>query len=463
MLRTSVYFLFFLFSSFSLFSNPDVIKDYLSLENVLNDNQDKIWKGYTFAQQPTVLVLPEGTLIAIHLDSANSLWKSTEDHIQISSEDHWNVSKIHMQADFPIDGKNAFLFRLSSSELEKGLRILVHEKFHVYQRNQFKNLKTVTPYLKDYDNIENLSLAFLENLMLMDYLKSNRTSMDSLKNFLAVYTARQKLLSTKSIEWENEQQKIEGLAEYVSYRALELYKGLPKQEILISLLQDPKHPLNKDYTVHRRHYGVGAVMAMALDHLQVKEWKQKIENDESTLISLLQSSIPVEDADERLKVIKLRYQYDSLYETLQEVSTQFKNYIDSLLHEYNNAKGIVVIIHPPTNKCMGGGTNMGMLLVKDNTRLILNDTSTTTTNDNDWSLSLKQMPFHFQHHDGAHEIKESHDLEITIDGQNVLLGSVKDKTPFQALQWSSDKSTFSSRQYSGVISVQDGNITITYK
>ena len=446
-----------------------VIKDYYALETILKKNQEKIWEGYNFTNQPSVLVLWDSTILAFHLHSENPQWQKIDDNLQTSSIDHWKVTKLPMQADFPIDGKKAFLFHLQDAKIDTGLRIFVHERFHVFQHEHFVNTQNIQPKLSNYENIENLTLAFLENRMLIDFIQGNRNSLEPLKNFLTLHSIREKLLSEDTIAWEDEQQRMEGLAEYVSHRTLELAGTYPKQEIIISLLQDERNPENKDFTIHRRHYGVGAVLAMALDYMKVEDWKNKIQNNKQSLVSMLRSAVVLSDDEiqERFKVIKLRYRYDKIFSTLTTVSEHLKNEIAVMLEEYHKTDGIVVEVNvPPQVKCMGGGTNLGMLFVDNGSRLIIADTSTTSTEDDKWMISLKQMPYHFQCTNGTRVFKESKLLEFTIDNQKRTLESLlvlKEAVPFQTLKWEGDRSSFHSVEYPGKISVQDGKVSILYQ
>lgn len=443
---------------------------------------EEVWPGFQLNDSPSIITFSDGSLYALNLKSESSVWQALEIEDQLvlyTNKDLWGLSKVEMQTNFQIEGQNAYVFNLekakgSEQERQKAFEIFLHERFHRYQFSNFKN-----PELSDDDHeildSDVLAMLQLEEILLRNFLSSKGDSvkqLEYLKDFVSVAKMRRALSSANTINWEDNQQKMEGLADYVSLKFFDRisifnhYDGSEKLSRLLDLYcQDPNVI---ERAIKWRHYGVGAAIGYALDFLNVGKWKEKIEGGDS-LIDLLEKEIGMDESEVlmRLEQLSMRYGYRRMVEAAKTMMNRFQQERQDLLIGYSQAEGRAIIIGQPKNSTIsGGGTTARQLTLQNGSMLSLEDSSTMANDGQSWVLELDEVPYVFQHKNGFREFKLEEDAEIAIDGKIISLKDFKKPNAekrFSTISWKGRKSRFRSSKHKGVLKVEsDGNVRVYF-
>lgn len=456
------------------------VKDLAQTLDFLQSEKGKeVWEGYNLSSSPLVISFENHHLYAFNLQSNNPAWQTITvagKAVKYSAEDPWGASKVQMHPSFDIDGQTAFvyhfdLFQQGPSFLP--LIILVHECFHQYQFDHFFMDKTALEGYKDHLNADNLSLMQLEELLLVDFLKPGKTfNIEKLKDFVAVNIVRQEMLQQASLLWERNQQRMEGLADYVSIKTFAV-SGILNQfndrlHLLFTMQMSATDDNVSDRAIKRRHYGIGATLGYALDHLQIADWKKQVEQQNKGLDELIQKAVNLSHTEvvERVKQIKEAYHFNDIKNKVTSTLHQYQNEIATDLKAYQEMEGVEVIFQaPPGFSVSGGGSNSQMFYLADGSTLFVNNNSVSTTTDSLWKLILKGAPYLFQSQSGDKHFKIENDLEITLDQKVYHLSEllpISGEKQFTVLKCEGKFGTFQSETHPGVILIENGKIVIKY-
>lgn len=469
-----VLFLAFLVINCSINANEISLKESEFVRKIaqtvehLHEQKGIVWKSYDLSDSPLIITFSNQHIYAFGLKSDHPAWEVKHiDHISVlySQEDHWGITNISMQDKFVVDGQETFVFHIdenSPNQFEdRPLLVLVHELFHRYQFGHFKPISYSGAYLDQY-NIENLSLIQLEERVLIDFLKAKaQDKLERLKDFVAIHQTRIQMIDPLSIRWEEVQQMMEGLADYSSIQTFASFPILPRFDVnkyLQSTLagyvysQDPQ-----ELAVKWRHYGVGATLGVALDYLNVTDWKEQIEQGETSQVALIEKAIKLSDVERnsRLDRIKNEYHYHEIFQDLTQKVENHKTKLGRLMNDYINQEGAVITLNRPRDITInGGGTSYGIFHLDEGITVSVNDTSFSSTTDDLWKLKVDEIPFLFQNGAGERILKVDHDLVLFLDDQPYSIDELKRQTdpiPFQTIAWSCKTSTFESHSRSGTI------------
>jgi hypothetical protein len=310
----------------------------------------------------------------------------------------------------------------------------------------------------------------LEERIMGSFLQEQKAYV--LRDYLAIHQMRQALIAPASVAWENHQQTMEGLADYISYRFFDVFPHFPNYSGNRKLAQMLKNyamdPNISERALKWRHYGVGASLGYALDFLQAKEWKQKIEKGED-LNSLLSQSLSMtpEEILERFEYITLACHFTELRQHVQKVVTQFENELKDLRNSYRKQSGTIVQIgHPSHSSISGGGMTGRTLYLADGTTISVQDSSTMATQENQWMMQTRQVPYLFQTPEGLRELKVEDDVDLDIDGQTISLKTLVQthaKKSFSTISYVGQSSRFFAESHPGTLAVlPDGKVRITF-
>lgn len=442
------------------------------------DHAKRVWPGYDLTSAPIVLTFDTGHTYAFNLQKGNSQWntlKLNQQEVLYSEEDQWGVNEVSMNPEFPIDNQSAFVFSLQDVQNDPVMPFftLIHERFHTYQFNHFSQEEGRGSY-QDHLNPENLALMQLEELILADFLKTinqPETAQNHLKDFVAVHKTRVALLQPSSVVWERHQQRMEGLADYVSTKALDEFPLFPisgKQHLQNTLQSFVEDDNVSDRAIKWRHYAVGATLGYALDFMQAADWKTQVEQG-MALDSVLEriSIVSNEDLNTRIAHVKEKYHFETI---LTQVSTNlnaYQTHLNGVLKDFAEQKGISIVVHKPSGtEISGGGSDLHKYYLADGTTLSLENSSISVTSDNQWRVSLNNMPFMLQGDDGKQEFKVEDGLQINLDEENYEMQElIKNniEKQFTTIAWEGQKSSFGSHGHPGTLRVNDGKVYITYE
>lgn len=453
------------------------------LEFFQSEKGKQIWPNFDMTATPVIVWLDNGHIFAFNLKSNKELegskdvWSSIEvSHslVKYTTQDLWGIQKVQMNPKFQIEGQTAYLFHLDLTQGDPSIQFLIfiHERFHSYQFENFVQEAHLNGYHKHSD-IENLALILLEEYSLLDFLSAPSTKKaEHIKDFVAVHQTRQSKMDIESIRWERNQQRMEGLADYVSLKILEAPHLLPlfsSQAFLYATIHSyTVDPSVSDLAIKRRHYGVGAAIAYALDFMNVPDWKQRVERKESDLDELLTKAVSLSDAEreERVMSIKEHYGYSEIVSELSKYVNRYQETIHTLLKQSQEEEGIPVILHKPKNKSVsGGGHDLGMYWLPDGSTLSVENSSTSSTTDGNWEIKLTDLPYLHNGKNGESRFKIEKNLNILVDNRSYtlkeLLASNEDKH-FRQISWVSPQCEFRSVQHSGCLRVEWNQLVIDF-
>ncbi len=362
-----------------------------------------------------------------------------------------------------------FNFDRMPQDKEKAFEVFLHERFHTFQFSHFPRQIEQGRYV-DHLNAENLTLMQFEERILAVFL--NEQKRDILRDYLAIHHMRQALIAPPSARWENHQQSMEGLADYVSFRFFDVFSLFPNYSGHLKLAQQLKKyaadPNISERALKWRHYGVGAALGYALDFLQVKDWKQKIEKGDhkNSILSQTLAMAP-EEILERFEYLAVACHFKEIHKHVQKVVAQFENELNDLKNAYKKLSGTVVQIgHPTQTSISGGGMTGRTLYLEDGTTISLQDTSEMATQENKWMMQTRRVPYLFQTPEGLRELKVEDDLSLYIDGQTFSLKTLvqaRTTKSFSAISFEGQSSRFFAESNPGTLAVlPDGKVRITF-
>lgn len=482
-----IYFVSLLFTcliSFSSLSSKENLEEKQQITELASTLEafetvqaERIWPHFKLNGCPSVVHLQNGHIYSFYL-SPSSLWKKEKIRqrtVLFSDKDHWGVTKIMMHPSFAIEGKKAFVIRFDtearSDQFNLSLLTFVHERFHLYQFDSFKRKEGPPPHYVDEWKEQNQVLMELEHVLLKKFLQySNQPHLqrEFLKDFIAVNAVRLKSLSLTSVAWEDLQQRMEGLADYVSVKTFEVFPLIENFSVEQAILEMRKKKTGKVYSlvndaIKGRHYFVGAVLGFALDFIQ-SDWKSEVEKGEPLRVLLAHGlGMSQQDVDERFARIKSSTEFEGIQQYIQAKLNQEKGEINQLFQAYRDTQGIPVYIARPLKQPIsGGGHNHKSFHIGNGHTLSLHDTSFSSSRNQQWRLRFKSVPYMFEDPVGGRVFKLQEDALIRIDDHQILASDLKAQSAsynFSSLTWE-DKHCDFIADISGEIHSSKGKIYI---
>lgn len=481
-MKNKLYLLILFIISLSISIQADISKDELDTIHravrMVNTPEEfidqQIWPQFRL-KPPLIFTWDNGHLFAIGMESSNPSWTQLEvdgKTVLYSEKDEWGLHDRLMEANVAVEDYRAFVFRLSSepSSHPRPLLTFIHETFHLHQFKYFNRQSQLQGY-PDFLNIENLSLLVLEEKVLAEFFKAegNETRNRLLADFVAVHAMRQHYIQPSSAEWEEDQQKMEGLADYTSMKLVEktsLFDNFNVKERLALALGSQAKPQGiSERAVRGRHYGVGLGLAYALDFVEMPRWKQRIQEDGCSQIELLKEAFPltVQEVAERVDRLKKLYGFQEIQKVVAAEVNAYQSDISSLIAEFNDADGVSVEIKLSQQLGLtGGGTSKRMLALPNGTTLILGDSSKSATTDNSWIMKTQNLPFLLQG-GGNKKFKVSEQTAVQIDGKSYLVRDLINSTgsiSFTEFALKNENIEMTSVNHPGLLTITGDAITL---
>ncbi|MBA3957884.1 MAG: hypothetical protein H0X51_05790 [Parachlamydiaceae bacterium] len=444
---------------------------------VSHQQEASIWPGYDLSKTPVVIWFTNGHIYAFNLNSDDAHWKKSKNpNVKYSSHDYWGICEVEMNPEYLLAGQEVYVFHIDLMKRDPVLPflVLVHERFHSHQFGQFSDVKGFTDTYKDYLNVDNIALIRLEDQLLGQYTLSERPTdrMELLKDFLAIHKSRMKLIKPSSANWERHQQRMEGLADYVSFKTLETPGLMPgyhrKRHLQSNLDSYAKNPDAVELAIKHRHYGVGAALGFALDDIGLKNWKTEIINNQKAMDELLEESVVLSDSEvsTRAQKLKQKYGFENIKKDVAVLLTRYKQNITKLMDGYHAQTGVSMVIHQPEGiNTSGGGGDHGMYYIDEGILSVGNSTISSTV-DNTWQIRLDEVSYLLQGKQGERTFKVEEGLQVVLDGENYDLQeliSTAAARPFTTLTWKGKNSEFISKANKGILYTKKGKVIVDFK
>lgn len=408
-----------------------------------------VWPKFELKSLPTIIHFENGHIYSFGLPQ-NDKWETITvkgQKFQFSDKDPWGVTKVMMHPGFMVEGKKSFIFKMNAGMKDLTLPILtfVHERFHLHQFSYFnRDGEKSGGYSKEWDE-QNQVFIGLENWLLEQFLieKENPSRLELIKDFIAVNSARQKLLDPSSVTWEDLQQRMEGLADYVclkTFATFPLLKDFNAETIMLKMRQNKTsvHYSVVNDAIKGRHYFVGAALGFALDFCKA-DWKLKTEQGAPLREILAQSlALTSVEMETRVEKIKNSLVYSRISESIKEKLSQEKGEIDGIIARYNILDGIQVRVGRPQQPFSGGGRNHKSVQMGNGKTVSIRDISFSSSRDNKWKLKFKDIPLVFEDNHGGRIFKMDGQTSIQIDDEKFSLKDLMKESKslsFSSIKW----------------------------
>jgi len=409
-------------------------------EKVISQDFSTVWPGLSLKECPTILITGEGVYAFQFKGLPPGPRASGFERMKMSPHFNWN-------------GEDAFLFNLAPLDPRDALHIFVHERFHRYQSDHFKKFEPPVGDYCDTQDPANLILSQLEEKLLVQFLRTGSTEI--LKDYVALHQERVRLLDPSSIEWENFQQRTEGLADYVANQTFG-----DNNWVLDRMEEQVKERNIMERLVKWRHYTVGATLGIALDTLQVKGWKERVEQGTS-LEDELEAALPISDANARVARLKNQFRFEQLRTQCVKELSDYENDIAALFDKHMKNAGITVKLQLPSQGGVsGGGRSRKILTLMNGHILTTEDTSNSESADQKWSFQTQSLPLIIQNKKGEREFKLESTIRLHVDGQSQSMAGLHDRS-FHTLSWTGTTTTFTT-SLPGHLQFQNDTLSIQF-
>ncbi len=337
------------------YAHPSTFIKTAEIVNFFNEHPNVIWDSFNFNDGPIVVHNGTPELLAFNLYPQEEHWEKVTDlaHLAwITRHDAADLHHIGFHPSYPIENKLAFVYGFKSdySMHDRNYQAFVHEKFHGFQFLHFKNIFIQDSMYQDHLNTDIQQLLFFENKALAALL-ADLSSVENMKDVIAVYETRRPIMQEKSRVWEDWQLRMEGIAEYVD---VDTFLKLPILDVSPLQLLDyytqrnfswlSSEPINVvDSAIKWRNYSVGAISALALDELKIDDWKEKVEQG-ATPMELLSThfNLNKNEIKNRFKRIKSKWNDPSYLQKIADEIQAYNNILDAIGNEYERTPGVEI-------------------------------------------------------------------------------------------------------------------------
>jgi hypothetical protein len=425
--------------------------------------QAKTWPTLSWQESPLIVTFDNGHIYALGLKTNNPAWTEIsmgKTTVLYTEKDQWGLSQVHLQPWFEIEGQKAFVYRMGNRTPPKDdATTLAHERFHRHQMEHFDPGSMGES--RDHMDIENLTWSEIEDELFRSFLSAKgEQKKQILRDIAAVHGWRRSIISKETRGWEDNQMKMEGLADYVGTH---LYGG---GESLLRMHPEDHRDGIVDEAIKWRHYLAGATLGYALDSLNVPNWKEQIEEGQS-LSDLLINALPLSQKERsaRLDNVKNRLSYAKRRKAMANRIRDYQKELNAVYRDYDQQKGVKLLLDHPPVAISGGGSNLKLYYLADGSTVNIDDESVSTTRDGKWKFSTHNAAHLFQHKDGFREVKLSQDARVTLDHISLSLPDVLKsarKYTFDSLKIDGLEASFESQDHPGEL-VSDGRtIQVTF-
>lgn len=439
---------------------------------------DAVWPRFKLSDLPTVFHFNNGHLYAFGLKGALPLWENRliQQCPVLYCPAH-SCCLAPLDSSFTIENQQAFVFCLDhmNDKSELPLLTFIHERFHLHQFHYFRKQGAGRAVASDYQTVEQFALMELENRLLVRYLKAEGRAdkINCLKDFIAVSQTRRLKMHPASVKWENHQQMMEGLADYVSVKTFQIFPSIATfhvEKVLLDMRHKKTARMSSLMQDGRkgRHYLVGAVLALALDECSVKDWKLKVEAGSASLLQLIESKFALDERERgvRLGNIKHRLDWNGIKRLISQKFEQERKEKDTLLAAFTSQEGITISMGLPSGHMSAGGRHEKSCHIGHGSTVIVNDVSTASSQDQTWELAFHGMPLIIENQKGERLFKIDPGVILTVDEKPEALRDLVQKHSGKKLPFSTlslqDKVCVLSSTRPGKMMVQNNVVSFVF-
>lgn len=346
------------------FNREEVLDSQLELVKSLSElfKKDKqVWPGFSLKQVPLLIYSPKEKkqLLFNHPQPSDDfvrveVFASEKPNIHISRAPDFEMynlmDKINERLTVCINYDYT-----SSITQERFLIMVIHEMFHLFQKDSFKDLILSNRQEYPVTNLENNALILLELKILNDILKNlaknNMSSMDEeLKEYTSIHEYRLRTCNEYMKKYETYMERLEGTADYVGNVCQEtpIEKQIKSREKKVSdIFQTSTLNIYLDYIIREgRFYVIGFTLGLTFDKLGIP-WKERLARSRNTGFSELlreQYSLKDEQISSYVSSIKRNYDYENVLRTLKEIEKVNEEEVQKLLKKFREQSADRILI-----------------------------------------------------------------------------------------------------------------------
>lgn len=400
---------------------------------IFNRTWGHVWPDLQYQSQPTIIVL-SSYIAAYNLSSKHPAWEQKEGYA-LTQEDPWGLKKEQMNPQFQIEGSQAFVFQVKVNPYQHPLFALVHEKFHSFQFEHFKQGALLNGY-PDLFNLDNLALMQIEDKILAEWNQTHNPEL--IQDWALLNSYRSLYLQNDSLNWEDTQEKMEGLADYVA-------QGVLPNSASPNILLSPKAPPSAfvEHAMKWRYYGVGSTLGHMLDTLHVDGWKTRIAEGTTTLREEVDHVIPIDPT--QMSMILEKYQYNEVKKRIAVSIDSYRAKLEQIASAYAKESGVTIQLEAPP-KTASGGDSQGIFFTHDGTIVTVSDRSQTISDDSTWQMNTHLIPAIYMKK-RVKEFKEDENLVVYVDDQPLLVKDLLSSSKgviFHTINWKGKYTEFKS-------------------
>lgn len=326
-----------------------LVKEILKADQ--SNRKDPVWPGFNLLDQPILIYEAGVRSFLIAHPNPPSGYKGVQASPHTVFEKQGEVEDLDFvyQLHRDVNGSDTFAFRMESNDqIAENLYTVVHERFHVFQQEDFKGPPAWSKYLEP--SAEVLAMAALEQKALEKALSAETPQEVAryAKLFNAIRLARYQGPSVLQ-EVDAGQERSEGMAEYVT--SVLLYrKGFPKAgssgrlDIIYRLQRFP----NVANMKKGRHYWIGTAQGYILDEGGPADWKKRVADGEAPF-DIVKEAYPVAEKDLPTLLAKAKSElgYMALLAKAAKIDGEFQKAKARAIADYAALPGIELTVSIP--------------------------------------------------------------------------------------------------------------------
>lgn len=388
----------------------------LSADPYVGQDFSGVWRGFN-AQMPIVLNSMEGSK-AYNFDS------------KLPQE----VQKIALAPEYRIGHEKVFVMRYQDSFT------FIHELFHRFQKDHF-DFKENAGY-PDLYNAENQALMQIEEEILLKYVVGPTGELKT--DYLLVRQYRMSHLSEASIAFEDKEERLEGLANFV---AMKVTNDMQPIVVMLEGLVKDKNVVDK--SLKWRFYVTGALMGEMLER-EGKDWKHAVEANS------LFSQFTMNKNEARLNELLDNYRFEEKKQEMTHQIEKIKTGLSRLREDYRNSPGRQVQVMFSSSPSSGGTVDK-ILALNEDEKVALKESGRTESEE--WVLETYQIPFIFKTSDALIFKLQN---QIEVDGRKVNIEDIEEPVSFKEIAWTDRQSRFKSKK-EGVLIPHENYLEISFQ
>ncbi len=344
------------------------------------------------------------------------------------------VEKIALAPEYRIGDEKVFVMRYQDSFT------LIHELFHRFQKDHFE-FKESKGY-PDLYNAENQALMQIEEEILLKYAVGPTGELKT--DYLLVRQYRMSHLSEASIVFEDKEERLEGLANFV---AMKVTSDMQPIVVMLEGLVKDKNVVDK--SLKWRFYVTGALMAEMLER-EGKDWKQAVESN--SLFSRFKMNMDENRVNELLE----NYRFQEKKREMTHQIERIKTGVTRLREDYKNSSGREIQILFASSPSSGGTVDK-ILALNENEKVALKESGRTESEE--WVLETQQIPFIFKTKESLIFKLQN---QIEVDGRKLNLEDIREPVSFKEVAWNDRQSRFKSKK-EGILIPHENSLEVSFR